>query len=202
MEDNSLKKTVGSISMPEEMRRRILVNCKMAMNKKQEGKFVKMKKGFRWPAIVAAVLALCICIPVAGVAAGNSGLFRDVMRGTAVVGTEYVQATGEIRATGEYAGGKMTVKAVFLTPDKVPFSEIEKLAVGSCRIVDGAGRTAAEFDGSEAVAIAAGQAVMVLPAQELVPGDYVLKIDAFVGSKKAEQDLPLKGSWECAFTVG
>ena len=161
-----------------------------------------MKKNtIRRPAVMAALLLLCICVPVAGMAVGNTGFFRDIMRGTAVVGTEYVQATGEIRATAEYAAGQITVNASFLSPDKAPFSEIEELAVGSCRITDASGKTVVAYGGSEAVRITGGQAVLTLPAENLAPGGYILQIESFVGSKKADQPLPMKGTWDCEVTV-
>lgn len=170
------------------------------LNQNKEETPVKNMK-LRWPLAIAAMLALCICLPVAGMAMGDSGFFRDVIRGTAVVGTEYDHATAEIRVTAEYTAGSIAVQAVFQAPDKAPYTEQDALAVGTCRILDAAGKTVAEFDGSDTAPITGAQAVMVLPAKDLEPGNYTLQIDAFVGSKKADQDLPMKGYWECEITV-
>lgn len=199
MDMSHLKTTVRSIEMPADMRQRIAANSKKILTEDRNRK--KAGDWFRRPAVIAAVLALCICLPVAGVAAGNSGFFRDVMRGTAVVGTEYAQTTAEISVTVRYTDGDIAVQAVFLAPDKVPFTELETVAVGTCRILDTAGKTVVEPDGSDAAAIIGGQAVMVLPGKELEPGSYTLRIDALVGSKKADQDLIMKGSWESGFSV-
>ena len=155
----------------------------------------------RRPVAAAAVLALCICLPMAGVAAGNSGFFRDVMRGTAVVGTEYEQATAEIAVDADFDNGKLTVTANFLIPDAAPYRECEELAVGSYRIMTGNGKIAAEGEKSENAAITNGQAVMRIPVEALNPGEYTVRIDAFIGSKKADQPLTLKGYWECELTV-
>ena len=201
MDMQRLKNTVTSIDMPEDMRQRILVKSRNRLRDPEEKRMKHTKKQVRWPAVMAAVLALCVCLPAAGMAMGNTGFFRDVMRGTAVVGMEYEQATGEIRVTAEYARGRVMVTADFLTPEKMPYSELEALAVGSCRVTDEAGKTVAEFACSDAVKITAGQAVMVLPVQGLAPGSYTLQIDSFVGSKKADQDLAMKGYWECGFEV-
>ena len=201
MDMQRLKNTVASIEMPEEIRQRILVKSKNRLRNLEEKRMKHTKKQVRWPVVMAAVLALCVCLPAAGMAMGNTGFFRDVMRGMAVVGTEYEQATAEIRVTAEYAGGRVLVTADFLAPEKMPYSELEVLAVGPCRVANEAGKTVAEYEGGEATTIAAGQAVMVLPAQDLAPGSYTLQIDAFVGSKKADQDLAMKGYWEAAFTV-
>ena len=201
MDMQRLKNTVTSIEMPEEMRQRILVKSKNRLRNLEEKRMKHTKKQIRWPAVAAAVLALCVCLPAAGMAMGNTGFFRDIMRGTAIVGQEYEQATAEVRATAEYAGGRVLVTVDFQEPEKMPYRELEALAVGPCRVADEAGETVAEFEGSEAAAIAAGQAVLALPAQDLGPGDYTLQIDAFIGSKKADQPLPLKGYWEAAFAV-
>ena len=201
MDMQRLKNTVTSIEMPEEMRQRILVKSKNRLRNLEEKRMKHTKKQIRWPAVAAAVLALCVCLPAAGMAMGNTGFFRDIMRGTAIVGQEYEQATAEVRATAEYAGGRVLVTVDFQEPEKMPYRELEALAVGPCRIVNGDGKTVAEFDNSDAVQIKAGQIVMALPAQDLGPGDYTLQIDTFIGSKKADQDLVMKGYWEAAFTV-
>lgn len=154
----------------------------------------------RFPAI-AAVLVLCICFPIAGMAAGNSGFFRDIMRGSTVVGLEYEQATGEIAVTAEYSEERVAVKAVLLAPEKAPFSVLEELSAGNCRIVDAEGKTVAEIVGSESAVVSGGQAILSFPVERLDAGVYVVRIDSFTGSAKAEQPLTMKGFWECGFTV-
>ena len=199
MDASSLKKAVESIEMTDAMRQRIAANSKKILTEDRNMK--KAGSWFRQPVAVAALLALCICLPVAGVAAGNSGFFRDVMRGTAVVGTEYEQATAEIAVDADFDNGELTVTANFLIPDTPPYRECEELAVGSYRIMTGNGKIVAEGGKSENAAIINGYAVMRIPAEALSPGDYTLQIDAFIGSKKADQALPIKGFWECALTI-
>lgn len=199
MDASSLKKAVDSIEMTDAMRQRIAVNSKKILAEDRNMK--KAGNWFRRPMAVTALLALCICLPIAGVAAGNSGYFRDVMRGTAVVGTEYEQATAEIAVDADFDNGELTVTANFLIPDTPPYRECEELAVGSYRIMNGDGKIAAEGEKSENAAITNGQAVMRIPIEALNPGDYTVRIDAFIGSKKAEQPLPMKGHWECELTV-
>ena len=199
MDMSSLKKSVESIEMPEAMRQRIALNSKKTLM--EDGYMNKSKNLVRRPVAVAAVLAMCICLPVAGVAAGNSGFFRDVMRGTAVVDTEYEQATGEINVTADLVDGKLTVTANFLVPDALPYRGCEELAVGSYRIIADNGEIVAEGEKSENAASINGQAVIRIPIEALSPGDYMVQIDAFISSKKADQPLPLKGHWECGFTV-
>ena len=199
MDMSSLKKSVESIEMPEAMQHRIAANSKKTLM--EDRNMDKAGNWFRRPVIVAAMLVLCICLPVAGVAAGNSGFFRDVMRGTAVVDTEYEQATGEINVTADLVDGKLTVTANFLVPDALPYRGCEVLAVGSCRIIADNGEIVAEGEKSENTALINGQAVMRIPVEALGSGVYTIQIDSFISSKKADQPLPMKGSWECGFTV-
>lgn len=202
MNASSLKRAVEAIEMPDEMRQRIIANSKkILMNNVEDCNMNKARSEFRWPVAAAAVLALCICLPIVGVAVGNSGFFRDVIRGTAVVGTEYEQATAEIAVDADFDNGELTVTANFLIPDAAPYRECEELAVGSYRIMTGDGKIALEGEKSENAAIANGQAVMRIPVEALNPGDYTVRIDAFIGSKKADQPLPMKGCWECTVTV-
>lgn len=199
MNVSSLKKAVESIEMTDAMRQRIAANSKKILTEDRNMK--KTGNWFRRPVAVTALLALCICLPIAGVAADNSGYFRDVMRGTAVVGTEYEQATDEITVDADFDNGELTVTANFLIPDVFPYRECEELAVGSYRIMIGDGKIVAEGGKSENAAIINGQAIMRILVEALCPGDYTVQIDAFVGSKKADQDLIMKGSWEAAFTT-
>lgn len=194
-----MKRAVETLEMPEAVRQRIARNTKRQLLENKDVK--KQKNLIRRPAILAAVLALCICLPVAGAAAGNTGFFRDVMRGTAVVGTEYEQATDEIAVDAVFLNGELTITANFLIPEGIPYRECEELAVGSYRIMTGGGKIIAEGEKSENVAIINGQAVMPIPTEALSPGNYTVQIDAFISSKKADQPLPIKGFWECEFTV-
>lgn len=199
MDMSSLKKSVESIEMPEAMRQRIALNSKKTLM--EDGYMNKSKNWVRRPVAVAAVLAMCICLPVAGVSVGNSGFFRDVMRGTAVVDTEYEQATGEINVAADHVDGELTVTANFLVPDVLPYRGCEELAVGSYRIVADNGEIVAEDEKSENAALINGQAVIRIPVETLGSGVYTIQIDSFISSKKADQPLPMKGSWECGFTV-
>lgn len=199
MDMSSLKKSVESIEMPEAMRQRIALNSKKTLM--EDGYMNKSKNWVRRPVAVAAVLAMCICLPFAGVAAGNSGFFRDVMRGTAVVDTEYEQATGEINVTADHVDGELTVTANFLVPDALPYRGCEELAVGSYRIIADNGEIVAEGEKSENAALINGQAIIWIPVEALGSGVYTIQIDSFISSKKADQPLPMKGSWECGFTV-
>ena len=202
MDASSLKKAVEAIEMPDAMRHRITMNSKrILMSNEEDSSMNKARKWFIQPVALAAVLALCICLPIVGMAAGNSGFFRDIMRGTAVIGMEYEQATDEITADAVFVNGELIVTANFLIPDASPYRECEELAVGHYRIMTGDGVIVAEGEESKSAALVNGQAVMGIPVEALSAGDYFVRIDAFIGSEKAEQPLPMRGFWECVLTV-
>jgi len=51
------------------------------------------------------------------------------------------------------------------------------------------------------VPIENGCAEFAVSLSEFSKGEYVLEIDSFVGGAKAEQPLPIKGSWIVEFAV-
>lgn len=54
---------------------------------------------------------------------------------------------------------------------------------------------------SRKVEVKDGKAVVELACEELLSGEYSLVIDEFIGGAKAEQDLAVKGVWECTVSV-
>lgn len=239
----SLKNAVGSVKMPEDMKRRIIENCEKQVlyegralyvkgsdeiradlqdtdHSTKKGRNINMKK--RYVAILAAVM-LCICLPVAGMAMGNTGFFKDIKApGGAITGMVYEQAAQEINVSAELAGDQLIVSAEFLKPDAAPYGFIDQLAIGEYSIVDASGNVvaggngnaaggsgsaggmdAAGDEGAEAQGVAVDGTVMEigLSVPELDAGDYILKIGSFIGSAKADQPLPINGPWECEFSV-
>ena len=161
---------------------------------------MKNRVNFKKLMPVAAVLALCLCVSVA--AASHFGLFKDVTDWTgAVTGTEYVQATDEIEVSAVVEQGILTITADFLSPDTVPYSELETISVGSYQIVDVSGSVIAEGESDDSIEIVDGEAKMTVSLEVVDSGEYKLLINTFIGSKKADQPLKISGSWECDFTV-
>ena len=66
---------------------------------------------------------------------------------------------------------------------------------------DAEGETLVEGNSNEKVGITDGMVSLKLPLDELESGNYKLIITEFVGSAKAEQDLPIKGYWVCEFSL-
>ena len=201
MDYEKLKSAAETITMPEEVKRRIVRNCRAQIL--NSGKETVMKKiHFRKLAVIAAVLVVCLSLTVAAMAVPSTrkGFFRDITdwRG-AVVGTSYEQATDEINMSVTVNGNELTVGATFSIPQEFPYRAAEKLGIAAYRIVDGNGRTVKEGT-AESTKVANGQTVILIPMEGIDSGDYKLIVTAFVTEKKAEQPLNLNGYWEAVFT--
>lgn len=202
MECGKLKDAVKKIELPDEARARILRNCQSAAANKKEGKAAYAPRiRFKRPLAVAAILSLCLCFAAAA-AAGRFGFFKDITNWDgAVTGTQYEQATEEIAVEAVFGEGGLLVSAALLYPDKPPYSEEGSLAIDAYRIADMAGTTVMEGGRSAFFEIAGGKAEIALPLHAIPSGEYKLCIDAFVGRKKADQDIVIRGTWECGFSV-
>ena len=163
------------------------------------GVFSSWKKGM----VLALTLAVCCCLTGVTVLAATGklqGFFKDKTNWTgAVTGTTYEQATEELEVTAGMKEGKLVVSVTLLEPDKPPYSEIEEWELGKFQILDAAGTVMLEDEGSEVQTAENGQIVFLLPAEQLEKGTYRMVITSFVGSKKADQPLPVKGNWMCEF---
>ena len=200
MEFRDLKHSVEKIELSNEMKNRIIQNCRLSAAHEVEEISMKNRVNFKKLMPVAAVLALCLGISVA--AASHFGLFKDVTDWSgAVTGIEYVQATDEIEVSTVVDQGVLTITADFLSPNAVPYCELETISVGSYQIVDVSGGVIAEGEGDSSIEIVDGKAIMTVSLAGFDNGEYKLWVNSFVGSKKADQPLNISGSWECDFTV-
>lgn len=201
MEYEQLKAVAETIAMPEDMKHRIIGNCRaQTMN---SGKETVMKKvHFRKLAVIAAVLVVCLSLTVAAMAVPSTrkGFFRDITdwRG-AVVGTSYEQATDEIDMTVTVNGEELTVLATFVDPQMAPYRYVKWLGIVEYKIVNEKGITV-EKGTAESAENVNGQAVIKIPLDSLDGGKYKLVVSAFVSDKKGDQPLNLNGYWECNFT--
>lgn len=205
MEYDKLKTAAEAITMPDEMRRRIVRNCKTQISISRKEMIMdadRIRTFFRKPAAVFAVLVIIVSLSVTVLAAMGipRGFFRDITNWQgAVTGTSYEQATGEINMSVAVNGNELTVLATFSIPQEFPYGEAEKLGIAAYRIVDAAGSIVKEGS-TEATGIAGGQAAIPIPLEGLAGGSYKLIVSAFVSEKKADQPLNIHGSWECEFT--
>ena len=235
MEKNLLKEEIEEITMPEEMKARILENCRNADLEKEnigmkmmdiEGKATidnsvdekkttermvqnktRTARAGKWTRIATVAAAVALCVGFGGItvmaASGKlEGFFADVTRWDgAVVGETYEQATEEIEVSASVSGDSLVVDAVLLKAGEAPYAYVEGFGVQKYQIVDAKGDVVAEGISSEAVEITDGKVSVELPLDEFESGNYTLIITEFVGTAKAEQDLPIKGYWECKFEL-
>lgn len=203
MLEKELAKKVKEIEMPNEMRERILQKCKIEM----EENFMSKNKVYRFSKksmITAASIILCLCITGGTVLAATGklkGFFKDEKRWDgAVVGTSYEQATDEINVSVIDVTENITLLVEFASPETVPYKEFDSFGIGSYRITDMSGNVVQKESELASVTIVDGKATMHIPVEALACGDYKLVVEAFVGSKKADQQLAMSGYWECEFT--
>lgn len=197
MDISHLKSAVNRITLPEEAADRIIRNCASGTAQK-ENTIMKKPIRFKKPATLAAVLALCLCLTVAASAAVNSGQFRDILGfGGTVVGTAYENATQEIRLESSVTEHQLTLTATFLDPEAFPYRELEALALGTYQILDSQDNVIVQGDATDFSPIADGCAVLTLDLTGLEQAPCRLVVTGFIGSKKADQPLPITGSWTC-----
>jgi len=187
MDYYGIKENVEAIHLPEESRQRITEHLK-------HRKEPIMKKHYRKPFAVAAVLALCLMLPLGASAAGGMGFFRDLTGWNgAVVGTAYENATEEIAVTAKSENQELLVTVTLLKPQELPYRKEETLALGSCYLTDEAGNRIAQWTGTDAVQITGPTLTFRLSLEE---GAHMLHIENFVSAKKADQDLTISGDWQ------
>lgn len=203
MEYIKLKAAAETITMPDEMKQRIVRSCRRQISNSRKELDMKTNHHFSGKS-AAAFSALAICLTLSATAVATSGVlegfFRDITNWQgAVVGTSYEQATDEIDVNVTVNSKELTVLAAFADPQTFPYREVEKLGIAEYRIADTNGRTVSEGAAASAEVIN-GHAAISIPLDDLDSGSYTLMIDAFAGEKKAEQPLKINGSWECTFT--
>ncbi len=201
MDFGNLKTSIEKIEMSDEMQARIIKNCRLSTTHKTE-EFTMKKRNNNWfmkPIAIAAVLTLCM---VAAGAASHFGMFKDITNWSgAVTGTEYVHATEDIRLEASATKDELAVTITLLTPDTMPYSELETLAIGSYKVVDQNGNVIFNGANSDFFHIVDGKVNISIPLNGIENGSYKLVVDTFSGAKKADSILRISGSWECEFTI-
>lgn len=202
MDCEKLKDAVKKIELSDEARSRIISNCQTTTYKTEENAMNKMNVRFKRPVAVAVILSLCLCFMAVAAAASHFGFFKDIINWNgAIVGTQYEQASDEIAVDAVLNESELAVTAVMLCPDNVPYSAQESLGIDSYQIIDMSGNIVMEGGRTEFFKISNDKAEIMIPLDDLASGEYRLMINAFVGSKKADQPLVISGTWECGFSA-
>lgn len=200
MKYSNMKNVAEKIVMPEDMKRRIITNCKLEISQTRKDSIMKKNKMFKRPAAVFATMAICLSLSVTALAATGvlKGFFQDVKRPDgAVVGTTYEQATDEITIELTVNDDVLTIETSFTGKD--PFIA-EELGLGDYMIVDGNGKIVKEGTSTGYAEIIDGHATMKIYMNDVEDGSYKLKINSFIATKKADQPLTVYGNWEHNFT--
>lgn len=199
-----LKKNAEKITMPAEMRARIIRKCHLETEERSMNK-TREKTILRKPVAVAAAIALCICLTgVTALAATGSlqGFFKDIKRWDgAITGTTYEQATDEISISAEAQSGELQVEITLLKPDAAPYAFVEQLDIGAYKIVDAQGNILAEGS-TEPAEIIYGKVSVTIPMDGALDGSCRLLVSSFTGHSKADQPLAINGSWGCEIVCG
>lgn len=210
METKLLAETVKEIYMPEDMEKRILARCneKTVVNIEKEMECRNMRKDNSKKRnksfVMAASLALCICVTGITAMAANGqlkGFFKDKIGWNgAVTGSTYEQATDEIVVSlnTTEVGDELEILVTFVNPEVVPYREIDMIRVENYQIFDAEGKVVLEGT-MEEYKMMAEEVNMRIPAESLTEGSYRLVITTFLGAKKADQPLSIYGEWECEF---
>ena len=199
MKYSNIKNTAEKIVMPEDMKRRIIANCKAEISQTRKEAIMKNTM-FKRPAAVFAAMAICLSLSVTALAATGAlkGFFRDIKRlDGAVIGTTYEQATDEITLKVNVDGDTLIAVASFT--DKAPFTA-EEMGIGDYQIVDGSGNVVKDGSYTEYAKIIDGQAEIKIGLSDIDDGSYKLVINSFIANKKADQPLIVSGNWNCNFT--
>ena len=200
MKYSNMKNVAEKIVMPEDMKIRIITNCKLRISQTRKDSIMKKNKMFKRPAAVFAAMAICLSLSVSAMAASGmlKGFFQDVKRPDgAVVGTTYEQATDEIAIELTVNDDVLTIETSFT--GKTPFIA-EELGLGDYKIVDGNGKTVKEGVSTGYAEIIDNHATMKIYMNDVADGSYKLIINSFIATAKADQPMMVKGSWSANFT--
>ena len=195
---NELKDSVENVIMSDEMKNRIIKNCYLRVTERE--KFVMKKTNISFKKIFPLVAVLLICIISVGAAVANHLRgFKDVTKGTAVTGTVYEETTEMVKLYAEVKDN-LIVSAEFLDYTNFPYIELDIMDINSYKIVDNSGKVVNEGTAESISDFENGKVSFEIPIDIVASGEYKLVINEFIGSKKADQPLPIKGTWECTFT--
>lgn len=193
---NELKKSLEGIKMPEEMKERIIRNCRLEAEKTAGAKRLRLNRCV----IIAAVICLCLGAVVG--AAGRAGFFRDIIRWDgAVTGAVYEQASEEIALTAKAVDDRLIVVAVLLKSKDAPYSELDSLGIADWHITDAGGNNILRGAQTDMYRINGEKAEIEIQLPDMAAGNYTLYVDAFLGGCKADQPLNISGGWKCGFDI-
>ena len=203
----SLEEKMNQIEVPTTLHNRCRIGINNAKKEREERQMNK-KNIIRTVLATAAVAGVCI-LTTGNTAIGNTvkGFFKDVTRWDgAVVGTEYLQATEEIKmdvvqASVENGTTQLCLEVTFVEKEQIPWKYIEEMALGSYKILDEEGKEiiTVENEATEGVkgTIVDGKMQIVFEVEPLLEDiEYTIVVESMYGLGKADAPLKITGNWE------
>lgn len=153
----------------------------------------------------AAAVAVPLMLAIAGTGAyavSKSGYFRDETNifGT-VTGSVYENANEEINVSLVYEPETITVKVVFSDPNAFPYREFETIDLNEFSVIDQTNGSEVSCGEIAPAMINNGEAELKIPVGKLDSGSYSVTVSSFLGEKKADQPLEVKGHWSAGIDI-
>lgn len=153
----------------------------------------------------AAAVAVLLMLAIAGTGAyavSKSGYFRDETNifGT-VTGSVYENANEEINVSLVYEPETITVKVVFSDPNAFPYREFETIDLNEFSVTDQTNGSEVSCGEIAPAMINNGEAELKIPVGKLDSGSYSVTVSSFLGEKKADQPLEVKGHWSAGIDI-
>ncbi len=162
--------------------------------------------------VAAAICTVCIsAVALTPFASTIKGYFRDITRwDSAITGTEYVNATHEVKMAISGVSEKdgtflMPLTISFVNKAEAPFAYIQEIAITEYTILDKDKNEV--LNGTFAIpdapkgTISDGKAEVLLSAEgDFQAGtEYTVLFETLHGLSKADAPLVISGSWSCNF---
>ncbi len=203
----SVKEKINQIELPNTLHERCMSGINQAKREMEDNK-MNYKKVIRGIVAAAAVLGVCVLTTnYEAIGSATKGFFRDITGwNNAVVGTEYAQATEELKVevvavTTEQAHTTLALEVTLTEKEQAPWNSIEEIVLGSYKIVDADGKDVAVVENThiegQKANIFDGMAQIDVVVEQLEGNvEYTLLIESFYGIKKADAPLKITGNWE------
>ena len=183
-------------------------DLKIEINKVEEKNMNKTEKisWFKRTGAVAAMVAVCLVTVVN--ATPIKGFFKDIMRfDGAVVGTEYANATNEVKIIAHQTEiteekNVLPLEIEFIDNNVEPFKSIKEISIVNYKIVDKNHKEISFMEEKLVGTVDNGKVLINIPLEvsNLIDGDiYFVEINNLKGLSKADAPLEITGNWNIKF---
>ncbi len=199
MKYEDLKKAAEQIKMPEDMKNRIIKNCYLQTTDKEEYTMKNTNKKLKRLLPLVAIIAILAVSVGAGVINHIRG-FKDVVKDGAVVGSVFDEETEKIELE-VLVGDELVVTANILDYQNMPYSELDAIESMHYNICDSDDFDVAVTKGqvTSSSDFVDGKVTFNVPLEDIPEGEYTLVVREFIGTKKADAPLPIRGIWAYSF---